>query len=245
MSQTDKHAARTKIAHENITHYYPELIPRLAVAFHRAAFYRELLPATAPVPRRYATRFLVVSQDTLTCARSLVHAHGAERVAVLNMANHKRPGGGFLTGAGAQEEALCRRSTLFLHLTQTQGTLGKMYPFPKQVSAIWTPGVRVFRDEDTAHCAVWPERERFNVGVITAAAIQDPALDRTQQDFKFIEDVKRTKDKMAQVVRVFPLLFFSYESAHTISFGMGAATYCKDQWHHSPRIGCIWMRRIR
>ncbi|EIN09773.1 hypothetical protein PUNSTDRAFT_86234 [Punctularia strigosozonata HHB-11173 SS5] len=152
------------------------------------------------------------------------------------MANHKQPGGGFLTGAGAQEEAMCRRSTLFLHLTQTQGTLGKMYPFPKHVSAIWTPGVRVFRDEGAAHYNVWPDHQRFDVAVITAAAVQNPPLDRTGQEFKYVADVQRTRVKMAQILRI--------AKAQGITHLVLGAFGCGAFGNPPPAIAKLWWEAL-
>ena len=66
----------------------------------------------------------VVPIDTLDCARALV-GEGKQAIVVLNMANAGCAGGAYLAGAGAQEEALCRRSTLYLTLCRED-----FYPIP-------------------------------------------------------------------------------------------------------------------
>ena len=44
---------------------------------------------------------------------SAVHAYSSENMAVLNFASYKFPGGGFMKGSSAQEEALCQHSYLY------------------------------------------------------------------------------------------------------------------------------------
>ena len=67
--------------------------------------------ACSPQPR---PRVEVTGEDTLAAARRLDREH--RRVACLNFASARRPGGGFLGGARAQEEALCRASGLYATL---------------------------------------------------------------------------------------------------------------------------------
>lgn len=70
--------------------------------------------ALAQRPRvpRVETRVEVTREDTASAGRRLL-AEGAGAVGVLNFASARNVGGGFLGGARAQEEELCRASGLY------------------------------------------------------------------------------------------------------------------------------------
>jgi len=87
---------------------------------------------------------------------------GASLPCVLNMASDRHAGGGVRKGARAQEEELCRRSTLYPCLE----TLDKYYPWPSPHTTVITPGVAVFRAPDTYDYLA----KAFAVHVVSAAA---------------------------------------------------------------------------
>ncbi|TCR20108.1 TIGR02452 family protein [Streptomyces sp. BK205] len=101
----------------------------------------------------------------------------AGRVAVLNFASARNPGGGFLNGAQAQEEALCRASALYTCLLKAREFYdhhrAHRDPFYTD-RVIHSPAVPVFRDDrgrllDSAHL----------VGFLTAAAPNAGVVRRT------------------------------------------------------------------
>ncbi|TNF32673.1 MAG: TIGR02452 family protein, partial [Deltaproteobacteria bacterium] len=90
-------------------------------------------PTTDPAPE---TRIEVTDETTQVASRRLVLDEGVDDVAVLDFASAVQPGGGFLVGAKAQEEDLCRCSGLYPCLAPQRG-----YYVHARVAAdaVWDP----------------------------------------------------------------------------------------------------------
>ena len=97
------------------------------------------------------------------------------KTAVLNFASAVNPGGGVRKGSNAQEESICRISTLYSSLKDDY--MWRNFYLPHRASAdrrnnadiIYTPGVVVFRSDDE-YMNLLDESEWYEVNVITAAA---------------------------------------------------------------------------
>jgi uncharacterized protein (TIGR02452 family) len=130
--------------------------------------------ATLPHPEQALfpeTRLQVSNETTLGAAFRLVE--GGLRPLALNFANGIQPGGGFLGGARAQEEVLCRSSALYQTLVgDAMYEAHRQRPRPDSTDwAIYSPDVPVFRNDDgTALENYWL------LSVLTCAAPYAPAI---------------------------------------------------------------------
>ena len=89
--------------------------PPIGQMMENAFIVRSSTPVDAP-PVCGKTRFAVWKEDTADAGRRLLDAGLSP--AILNLADELTPGGGVRKGSQAQEESLCRRSTLLVSLSQ-------------------------------------------------------------------------------------------------------------------------------
>ncbi len=134
------------------------------------------IPPDVPLPKREfmsfsAARVQVANETTLGAARRLVDS--GRKVMALNFANGIHPGGGFLRGARAQEEVLCRSSALYLTLVgDPMYDAHRKRPEPDSTDwAIYSPDVPVFRTDDGAAL-----EEPWLLSFITCAAPYAPVV---------------------------------------------------------------------
>lgn len=102
-------------------------------------------------------------------------SYSNQKICILNFASASNPGGGVTKGSSAQEEAICRCSTLYENLVE-KAMWEKFYaPHRRQRNplhnddCIYTPDVIVFKS-DTAYPRLLLEESWYAVNVLTCAA---------------------------------------------------------------------------
>ena len=146
----------------------PKLQMAVKNSIENQVFISEKDQINAGVPRYTEKAQVIVSKN-----RSFEAAanYRGQKVAVLNFASATSPGGGVETGASAQEECLCRVSTLYPCLKDK--TMWERFYAPHRAAQnplhnddiIYTPDVVVIKDDDYNLLS-----ESFVVEIITCAA---------------------------------------------------------------------------
>lgn len=88
----------------------------IALSIENTKFYdgQPILETSGDLPK-----IEVVDLDSV----SAIHRYSSENMAVLNFASYKFPGGGFMRGSSAQEEALCQHSYLYNVISEFDSTV--------------------------------------------------------------------------------------------------------------------------
>jgi len=154
-----------------------DLAPLLAQARAGVRSYPPEASLPAAAVGTHATRITVTNETTIAAMRRSAQDH--RQVAALNFASARHPGGGWLSGAHAQEESLARASGLVACIADDP-----MYARHAQShdalytsSAIYTPDVPMFRDDagqllDAPYLVSFITAPAVNAGVVLA---RDPS----------------------------------------------------------------------
>ena len=126
--------------------------------------------------------------------------------AVLNMASRRNPGGGVVTGAGAQEETLFRRTNLFRSLYQFAPFAGMygiksshcQYPLDRNYGGVYTPGAIYFRESEQKGYALLDNP--VSLSFITVAGMNRPDL--TADGMIADHHVEPIKNKIRTIFRI-------------------------------------------
>lgn len=124
-------------------------------------------------------KIVVSKKKSFEAARQYVSKESKDTICVLNFASATNAGGGVSTGSNAQEEDLCRCSTLYKCLNNIK--VKKQFHFKHKDDirehklnhlynndCIYTPGVTVIRDDTNNEFL--EEQDFFNVDIISCAA---------------------------------------------------------------------------
>lgn len=123
----------------------------------------------------YAQPAKIIVSPKRTLEAAMPYAYAGKKVCIHNFASAANPGGGVTKGSSAQEEAICRCSTLYPNLKEE--ILWKEFyaPHRRQQNplhnddCIYTPGVIAFKS-DTTYPKLLPEDKWCSVNVLTCAA---------------------------------------------------------------------------
>ncbi|MEI6270584.1 MAG: TIGR02452 family protein, partial [Methylococcaceae bacterium] len=154
------------------------------------------------------TRIQVTNETTLLATKRFVDA--GLKPLVLNLANGVNPGGGFLHGARAQEESLCRSSALYHTLLgDAMYEAHRKRPLPDSTEwAIYSPEVPVFRTDDGITI-----EQPWLMNVLTCSAPYAPTVGRLQS----AELLRLRINRVLSIARA-----YSYSSLVLGAWGCGA-----------------------
>ena len=195
--------------------------------------YREKESAVE-IPARYkTTKTGCANEDCLVVAKTLIDQ--GLNPAVLNLADAYHACGMYNSGSNAQEESICRASTLSLTLYQYYNKMwaGKAgvplrptpaYPMDIHYGGIYSPNVTVFRDNGQTGFAL--REEPFQTSIISVAALNFKPGHKTNNleyraaDGGFTPEGQQVMfDKIRTIYRI--ALLNSHDSLVLGAFGCG------------------------
>lgn len=189
--------------------------------------FQEELPAISAPDVEGGTKVMVEGNDCLVAAERLVK-EGYNPV-LLNFASAGHPGGGVETGARAQEETICRRSTLTRSIYSFDPKYanryhyplqpGEHYPIVSEFSAVYSPNVTVFRKG--LDCLLM--EDPYDVAVVTCAALNlngKYPIKLTADGHMPQRAIDITRNKIRTVFRIG--LMYGHDSLVLGAFGCGA-----------------------
>ena len=169
---------------------------------------------------KYNTKYYVYERDTTT---AVFKCPVPQKCAVLNFASAKNAGGGFLTGVNAQEESLCRSSSLYASIGSDAAK--PMYEYNRQHKSIFysdymlfSPNVTFFREFNGKLTA-----DFTNVSVITAAAVNCNIADPVKNADKIREIMQRRIRKIFDIA-------IQNNKTYLILGAWGCGVFKQDAW---------------
>ena len=151
--------------------------PKLRDSVRNSIRTQKLICEADKIPKADINKYDTAANVVVSAKRTYQAAleYKGSMTAVLNFASATNPGGGVVRGAGAQEECLCRCSTLYFCLNTSKMWDGFYGPHREtgdplhNDDIIYTPDVCVFKS-DTDMPRLLSETDWYNVDVISCAA---------------------------------------------------------------------------
>ncbi len=201
--------------------------PSLASCLSKTRFYlpedlETIRENVLKTERKYeSTSFEVYNESSLVGAEILAKLEGEPKVGVLNFASAKNPGGGFLGGSQAQEEALARSSGLYLSLQKAF----PYYEFHRSFKSCAYSDRMIY----SPHCPVIRVDEGdliekpYHVDFLTSPAPNKGAMEQKRD-----KDVKRVEEIMEERASKLLGLFAHNSCEHLVLGAWGCGVFRND-----------------
>lgn len=133
---------------------------------------------------------------------SLALAGTGSRICLINAASERDPGSGWMDSQKFQEDAICRRTTLFHALTNPGEREARRSFYPLEDGGIHSPNVVIHRDGPANGYTTYETREQCTViSVVSVSRQHNPRL-KHDGSYSFLEERLAQKDKMVTALRI-------------------------------------------
>lgn len=173
-------------------------------------------------PKLPSTQIKVINSDSIDAALALGRSSPvvkSRHPCVLNMANANSPGGGWMHGALAQEEALCYRTSLSRTLKR------HYYPLPDK-GGIYSPFVLVIRENLKAGHGLLDLTGPAKLPVISVVSVAAVCMPPTKTDGNGVQKYALSQDRRLMEEKMRVILRLAAKNGHRQivlgAFGCGA-----------------------
>ena len=170
--------------------------------------------------------------STLQAVEQLTMNQQYEKVACLNFASARNPGGGFLGGSQAQEESLARSSSLY----PSQIQMNEMYDYNRKQKSclysdymIYSPQVTIFREDEGSL-----REQAYNVSIITSPAV-NAGIVREREP----ANVDRIGEVMLERIRYILAVAAEQGDEYLVLGAFGCGVFRND-----PKEVATWFRQV-
>jgi len=163
---TEQQQAKVEVLYDTLRRFTSILIPEAEKWDYDGVENHQLL-----LTNLHPLNVVFTESGTIDCVLKLRQRGCEGKIAVLNFASHKHPGGGARVGANAQEEDICRCSNLLISLEHAHRS--RRYPIELD-EAFYTPGIIIIKNEK------YEPVTSAKVDIITSAAVRVASFNQSQ-----------------------------------------------------------------